>query len=81
MNGRARRGDRRWMPRATSSLPVPLSPSMSTVLDTGAYCSICTSTCRIASLSPYSPDSSARRRRSSSRRAAAATSSATTGLG
>ncbi len=31
MKGRWRRGERAWMPRATSSLPVPLSPWMSTV--------------------------------------------------
>ena len=43
------------MARATSSLPVPLSPSMSTVLDTGAICSTCTITSRIPSLSPMSP--------------------------
>ncbi len=61
MNGFARRGLSWWMARATSSLPVPLSPSMSTVLDTGAICSILTSTSRIASLSPISPVISARR--------------------
>jgi len=44
MNGLARRGDRSWIPRATSSLPVPDSPSISTVEVTGAICSILTST-------------------------------------
>ena len=31
MNARVLRSDRRWMARATSSLPVPVSPVMSTV--------------------------------------------------
>ncbi len=40
------------MALATSSLPVPLSPWMSTVLETGAICSILTSTSWIGALSP-----------------------------
>ena len=55
MNGLLRRFDSMWIARATSSFPVPLSPSMSTVLDTGAICSTCTITSRIPSLSPMSP--------------------------
>src|SRR5262245_35092261 len=35
-NGRAARRDRRWMARATSSLPVPVSPLISTVESVGA---------------------------------------------
>ena len=34
--GASRRGERAWMARATSSLPVPLSPVMSTVELVGA---------------------------------------------
>ena len=43
-NGLPRRGERSWSALATSSLPVPLSPWISTVLETGAICSILTST-------------------------------------
>ncbi len=39
-NGRSRRGEWRWMARATSSLPVPLSPVMRTVAGVGAAFSI-----------------------------------------
>ncbi len=35
-NGRAERPDRRWMARATSSLPVPVSPVIRTVESLGA---------------------------------------------
>ena len=41
------RGDWRWMARATSSLPVPLSPVMSTVAGVGAARSIISRTRRI----------------------------------
>ena len=37
-NGFPARGDLAWMARATSSLPVPLSPTMSTVAVVGATC-------------------------------------------
>jgi hypothetical protein len=63
------------MPCATSSFPVPLSPSISTVLETGAICSIFTSTSRIASLSPYSPVTRWSVCRSQRRRMLSATSS------
>ena len=43
------------MALATSSLPVPLSPWISTVLETGAICSILTSTSWIGALSPMMP--------------------------
>ncbi len=35
-SGRSRRGLRSWIARATSSLPVPVSPSTSTVLSVAA---------------------------------------------
>ena len=44
MKALPRRGERSWSARATSSLPVPDSPWISTVLETGAICSILTST-------------------------------------
>ena len=40
------RGLRRWMARASSSLPVPVSPWISTVASVGATVSICFSTWR-----------------------------------
>jgi len=80
MNGLLRRGLSLWIARATSSLPVPLSPSISTVLVTGASCSTFTSTSRTGALSPTSPVSRLSRSRSSSRRTSAASSSGGTGL-
>ena len=44
MKGCPRRGDRSCNALATNSLPVPLSPWISTVLETGAICSILTRT-------------------------------------
>ena len=55
MNGLPRRGERSCSALATSSLPVPLSPWISTVLETGAICSILTSTSWIGALSPDDP--------------------------
>ena len=80
MNGLPRRGERSWMALATSSLPVPLSPWMSTVLETGAICSILTSTSWIGALSPKMPVRSCSSRRSISRRAVATASSGATGF-
>ena len=60
--------------RATSSFPVPLSPSMSTVAVTGAICSTWTITSRTASLSPMSPVRLWSRRRSRIRLSPASTS-------
>jgi hypothetical protein len=45
MNGRSRRGLPSWTARATSSLPVPVSPWISTVLSVGLTCAICSRTC------------------------------------
>ena len=80
MNGLLRRGPRLASARATSSLPVPLSPSMSTVLLTGAICSTFTITSRNGSLSPMSPVISCNAWRSTMRRTPNATSSTTMGL-
>jgi hypothetical protein len=49
---RSLRGLRRWMARASSSLPVPVSPWMSTVASVGATVSISRSTLRRPVLSP-----------------------------
>ena len=38
ISGRARRGLRLWMAVATTSLPTPVSPRISTVLDVSATC-------------------------------------------
>ena len=46
--GRSRRGERRWIARATSSLPVPVSPRRSTVASASATCSTIANTSRIA---------------------------------
>ena len=51
-NGRSRRGELTWMARATSSLPVPDSPVISTVLDVGATVSINWNTASIGPLEP-----------------------------
>ena len=64
------------MPRATNSLPVPDSPVMSTVEDTGANCTTRSSTSLIASVSPTIPANAWRRRRSITLRATNTTSSA-----
>ncbi len=49
---------RLWMARAISSLPVPVSPRISTVLSLGATISTCLRTLNIASLRPMiSPNS------------------------
>ena len=42
--GRSLRALRLWIARAISSLPVPVSPVMSTVVSVGATCSTCRST-------------------------------------
>ena len=51
-NGRSLRGERTWMARATSSLPVPDSPVISTVLPVGAIVSTISNTCSMALLFP-----------------------------
>src|SRR5262247_2425013 len=43
---RADRGDRLWIARATSSLPVPVSPVISTVESVGATLDTCDNTAR-----------------------------------
>ncbi len=80
MNGFPRRGLSLWIACATSSFPVPLSPSMITVLETGAICSILSSTSPIASDCPIRPVASVRRLRSRTRRTARYNSSAVTGF-
>ena len=80
MKGLPRRGERSCSALATSSLPVPLSPWTSTVLETGAICSILTSTSWIAALSPMIPVRSCSRRRSISRRAVSTISSGRAGF-
>jgi hypothetical protein len=80
MKGLPRRGERSCSALATSSLPVPLSPWISTVLETGAICSILTSTSWIAALSPMMPVRSWSRRRSMSRRAVSTISSGRAGF-
>jgi hypothetical protein len=52
MNGRSERSEFTWMARATSSLPVPLSPVMSTVASVGAMRTMRPSTSRMAPLRP-----------------------------
>ncbi len=47
MNGPSARRDSRWMARATSSLPVPLSPAMNTVVSAAATLSTARSTAAI----------------------------------
>ncbi len=68
------------MPRATSSLPVPLSPRISTVLLTGEICTTRSSTCSISSVSPTMPVISRNSSRCTSRRPTSATSSGSMGL-
>ena len=51
-NGRPARGDESWIARATSSLPVPDSPRISTVLSWCATWSISVSTARMAAELP-----------------------------
>ena len=46
--GKSRRGELKWIARATSSLPTPLSPKMSTVARSGATRRIRSRTARIA---------------------------------
>ena len=50
-NGSLARGEPRWMARATTSLPVPLSPRIRTVVLPTATSSAAASTSRIAALS------------------------------
>lgn len=52
INGLWLRGDRRWMARAISSLPVPLSPLISTALSLRDIFATVWSTRLIASLRP-----------------------------
>jgi hypothetical protein len=80
MNGRCRRGESRWMPRATSSFPVPLSPRIRTVVLTGAIWTTRSSTSSIASVSPTMPVISRSSSRCTRRRPTSATSSGSTGL-
>ena len=75
MKGLFRRGPSTASARATSSLPLPLSPSISTVLLTGAICSTFTITSRNGSLSPMSPVRAWSACRSTSRFTSRATSS------
>ncbi len=49
---RSRRALKEWMARAISSLPVPVSPQMSTTESVGATVSTCSSTRRSARLCP-----------------------------
>src|SRR3989475_1531716 len=79
-NGLLRRGERSWIPRATSSFPVPDSPSIRTVDVTGAICSILTSTSWIAEDSPMIPVRCCSRRRSIRRRTVATTSAGSAGF-
>ena len=68
-NGLLRRGLRSWMVRATNSLPVPLSPVISTVAVLGATCSITRKISCICADAPTSRPSaplSRKRRRSDS---------------
>jgi hypothetical protein len=51
-NGRSLRGDRTWIARATSSLPVPDSPVISTVLLVAAMVSTSSNTASIGGLLP-----------------------------
>ena len=51
-NGPERRRLRSWTARASNSLPVPVSPSMMTVLSVGLTISTCSSTRRSAGLVP-----------------------------
>ncbi len=52
IKGRAARLERRWIARATSSLPVPVSPKMSTVESASATLSTAASTLRNGSEEP-----------------------------
>ena len=52
MKAREARGELEWMARATSSLPVPLSPPMRIVDRLGAAWMIRSNTCRIRGLRP-----------------------------
>ena len=54
-NGFAARGLSAWIARATSSLPVPLSPCTSTVESNGATSRICATTARRGAEAPTSP--------------------------
>ncbi len=60
-NGRWARRDCRWMLRATSSLPVPLSPCTSTGLSLTATRVMMASTSRISGLCPTTTGSPSRR--------------------
>src|SRR6266576_2649711 len=80
MKGLPRRGERSWTARATSSLPVPDSPSISTVDVTGAICSILTRTSWIGGDSPRMPVRCCSLRRSISRRTVDVTSAGSTGF-
>ncbi len=51
-NGALARGDSWWSARATSSLPVPLSPAISTVASLSATLRIVVHIVRIAGLAP-----------------------------
>ena len=64
-NGPAATRDVRWISRATSSLPVPLSPRMSTVALVGAARATSARSRFIGSLSPRRTDSTSTRRLSS----------------
>ena len=68
-NGPSARGPTRWIVRASSSLPVPLSPTISTVASDAATRSIIASSCRISADSPItSPSPRARSTSPRSRR-------------
>jgi hypothetical protein len=51
-NGRRARSERSWIARATSSLPVPVSPTMSTVARVGATRSTMSNMRRMAGVRP-----------------------------
>ena len=55
MNGPSRRGDRAWRARATSSLPVPVSPRTVAGKSEGASRSMRSKTCRIPGSSENMP--------------------------
>src|SRR5262245_2149640 len=59
MSGRSRRWEYRWIARATSSLPVPDSPRISTVVGVGATRTICSASSRILGFCPMMKSPSA----------------------
>ncbi len=70
---RSRRAEARWRARATSSLPVPLSPVISTVALVGAALSMVSRSLRIAAAAPIRVSGSTPSERFSARRRALST--------